>query len=112
MVNANRLRVIGTIVLVCGLAGAYLFYWRETRSAVPTIDELLPGYSEKRARQTAIVMGSFVVTLLGWDALKEPRTQALLMAGASVLVAFGCFHIASLLDQPADESHAPRPREG
>jgi hypothetical protein len=113
MVNANRLRVIGTIVLVCGLAGAYLFYWRETRSAVPTIDDLLPGYSEKRARQTAIVMGNLVVTLLGWaDALKEPSTQALIMAGASVLVAFGCFRIASLLDQPADESHAPRPREG
>ena len=101
--NANRLRVIGTIVLVCGLAGAYLFYWRETRSSVPTIDELLPGYSEKRARQTAIVMGSLVVTLLGWaDALKEPTTQAVIMAATSVLVAFGCFRVASLLDRPGD----------
>ena len=111
MVNARRLRVIGTIALVCGLAGAYLFYRAETRSAIPTIDELLPGYSEKLARQTAIVMGSFVVTLLGWaDVLQEPSTQALIMAGASVLVAFGCFRIASSMDQPTDESPGPRPR--
>jgi hypothetical protein len=112
-VNANRLRVIGTIVLVFGLAGAYLFYWTETRSSTPTIDELLPGYSAKRARQTAIVMGSFVVTLLGWaDALKEPSTQALIMAGISVLVALICFRVASLLDRPDDGQHAPRPRDG
>jgi hypothetical protein len=112
-VNANRFRVIGAIVLVCGLAGAYLFYRLTTRSAIPTIDELLPGYSERRARQTAIVMGSFVVTLLGWaDALKEPSTQALIISGASVLAAIGCFRIASLWDRPADESQTPRTREG
>jgi hypothetical protein len=111
-VTANRLRVIGIVVLVCGLAGAYLFSWWATRSSVPTIDELLPGYSEKRARQTAIVMGSFVVMLLGWaDALKEPGTQALIIAGASALVAFGCFRIASLLDQPGAERAGRPPGE-
>ena len=61
----------------------------------------MPGYSERKARQTAIIMGGFVVTLLGWaDALKEPDTQAFVIAGVSVLVAFGCFRIASLMDRP------------
>jgi hypothetical protein len=65
------------------------------------MDELLPGYSQQRARQTAILMGNLVVTLLGWaDALKDPSAQALMMAGASVLVALGCFRVAWLLDAP------------
>jgi hypothetical protein len=90
-------------VLVCGLAGAYLFY--STRSSTRTIDELLPGYSQQRARQTAILMGSMVATLMEWaDTLKDPRAQALIIGGTSVLVALACFRVASLLDQPeADE---------
>jgi hypothetical protein len=98
---AKRLRLIGGIVLVFGLAGASLFYWRLSRSSAPTMDELMPGYSQQRARQNAIVMGSLVVTLLEWaDALKDPGAQALIMAGVSVLVALGCFRVASLLDPP------------
>jgi hypothetical protein len=101
------------IVLVCGLAGSYLFYRRQALSAVPTMDELMPGYAERRARQNAIVMGTLVVTLLGWaDSLREPGTQALILAGASVVVAFGCFQVASLWERPAAESHASRSREG
>ncbi len=41
------------------------------------MDDLLPGYSERRARQTGILMGSLVVSLLqGAEKLKEPDTQA------------------------------------
>jgi hypothetical protein len=96
---AQRLRVIGTIVLVFGLTGACLFYWTYARSSGPTMDDLLPGYSQQRARQTAILMGSLVVTLLGWvEALKDPGTQAAIIGGVSVLVALGCFRVARLLD--------------
>ena len=92
--------MIGTLVLIAGLAGAALVYWIETRSAGPTLDELMPGYSEHRARQNAIQMGELVVTLLAMaDAMKEPRAQALLIAGASVLVASGCFRVASVMDR-------------
>ena len=46
------------------------------------MDDLLPGYSERRARQTGILMGGFVVYLLqSADKLNEPSTQALLIAG-------------------------------
>lgn len=99
--TARRLRAIGTIVLVAGLVGAALFYWNATRSANPTLDELLPGYSERRARQNAIVMGNLVVTLLELlETMKQPYAQALLIAGTSVLIALCCFRIAPLLDRP------------
>jgi hypothetical protein len=90
-------------MLVAGLTGAWVGYWTATRSSAPTLDELLPGYSQKSARQTGIIMGSFVVTLLGWaDALKDPATQAMVIAAVSVLAALACFRIAWLLDVPDD----------
>jgi hypothetical protein len=90
----------GSIVLIAGLAGAGLFYWKFARSRPPTIDDLLPGYSQKQARQNEILMGGMVVTILGWlDALKDPTAEAMLIAGGSVLVAFICFRVASLLEQ-------------
>jgi hypothetical protein len=102
---ANRLRFIGSGVLVLGLTAAYVFYRVRSQSLEPTLDDLLPGYSERRARQTGIIMGGFVVSLLeGLDRLKEPVTQAWIIAGASVLVALCCFRIAWLMDRPADET--------
>jgi hypothetical protein len=101
---ANRLRFIGSGVLVLGLTAAYVFYRARSQSLAPTMDDLLPGYSERRARQTGILMGTFVVSLLeGADRLKEPATQAWIIAGASVVVALCCFRIAWLMDRPADD---------
>jgi hypothetical protein len=99
---ANRLRFIGSGVLVLGLTAAYVFYRVQSQSPAPTMDDLLPGYSERRARQNGILMGGFVVLLLqGADKLKEPATQALIIAGASVLVALCCFRVAWLMDRTA-----------
>jgi hypothetical protein len=104
---ANRLRFIGSGVLVLGLTAAYLFYRARSQSLAPTIDDLLPGYSERQARQTGILMGGFVVSLLqGADKLKEPATQALIIAGVSVLVALCCFRVAWLMDRTADDEHS------
>jgi hypothetical protein len=100
MMSSGRLRFIGATVLVVGLVSACAFYWNFARSG-PTLDELLPGYSEQKARQNAILMGGMVVTLLGWvDALKDPRAEAAIIAGLSLLAAAGCFWVASLLDVP------------
>lgn len=102
--TANRLRFIGSGVLVLGLTAAYLFYRAQSQSLAPTMDDLLPGYSERRARQTGILMGGFVVSLLqGFDTLKEPATQAVIIAGVSVVVALCCFRVAWLMDRPADD---------
>jgi len=84
---------------VAGVAGAFVYDRVQARSAGPTMDDLMPGYSQARARQVGILIGSLGVTLLGWlDALKEPRLQAELMAGASVGVGVVCFRLASLVD--------------
>ena len=102
---ANRLRFIGSGVLVLGLTAAYLFYRVRSQSLEPTMDDLLPGYSERRARQTGILMGGFVVYLLqSADKLNEPSTQALLIAGLSVIVALCCFRVAWLMGRPADDA--------
>ena len=108
----RRLRVVGAAVLVAGLAGAWIFYRIEARSHAVTLDELLPGDSQRRARQTEILMGSFVVTLLGWvDALKDPTTQAIIIAAVSVLLALGLFRVAWLLERPPAE-RAVHPHDG
>jgi hypothetical protein len=101
---ANRLRFIGSGVLVLGLTAAYLLYRIRSQSAEPTMDELMPGYSERRARQTGIIMGGFVVSLLqGLESLKQPATQALIIAGAAVVAALCCYRIAWLMDRPPDD---------
>jgi hypothetical protein len=101
---ANRLRFVGSGVLVLGLTAAYLFYRVRSQSQTPTMDDLMPGYSERRARQTGILMGGLVVSLLqGAESLRDPLTQAWIIAVVSVLVAVCCFRIAWLMDRPADD---------
>ncbi|HEX3703895.1 MAG TPA: hypothetical protein VHU82_11225 [Vicinamibacterales bacterium] len=106
---SRRLRAIGLAVLVFGLAGAGLFYWIQTRSTAPTMDDLMPGYSSRRSRQIGIMMGTFGMTMMEWlDALKEPRTQAIIIAAVSALVALACFRVARLLDLPDPTPIAPQ----
>jgi hypothetical protein len=52
-------------------------------------------------------MGGFVVSLLqAADRLKEPSTQALIIAGASVLVGLCCFRVAWLMDRTAGDEQS------
>jgi hypothetical protein len=102
---STRARVIGVAVLVAGLVGAAVLYWIGSRRAGPGIDELLPGYSRNRERQVGILMGGFVVTLLEWfDALKDFRVQAAIVAGVAALVAAVCFWMAPLFDRRPSDS--------
>ena len=49
-------------------------------------------------------MGGLVVWLLqAADKLQEPDTQAMIIAGVSVIVALCCFRVAWLMEQPADD---------
>ena len=103
--SANRLRFIGSGVLVLGLTAAYLFYRVQSQSAGPTMDDLMPGYTARRAHATGILMGGFVVWLLEEaEKLQEPATQAMIIAGASVVVALCCFRVAWLMDRPPDDA--------
>jgi hypothetical protein len=109
--QSERLRVIGILVMMLGITSACLFYWIEARSAVPTIDELLPDYSRDRARQIGILMGNFGVMMLEWTAaLNHPAAQAVMIAAVAGLVALGCFRAAWLLDD--DERDRVRANDG
>jgi len=105
---SGRFRAIAVLVLAFGVGGACLFYWVQTRASGPTMDDLMPGYSRKRERQMGIMMGSLGMTMMEWmDALKEPRTQAIIIAAVSVLAALALFRVASLLDRPHDSAAEP-----
>ena len=102
----DRLRTAAFIILTAGIAGAGLLYWLEMRFAGPTMDELMPGYARMDARQMGILFGSTGVFLSeGLENLKRPDVQAIILVVVSVLVAWGCLHIARLLseDEPADD---------
>jgi hypothetical protein len=97
--ESGRLRVIGTIVLVLGIAGAGLFYWIKARPAGPAMDDLLPGYSRSQAREIGALMGHTGVMMIEWqDALARPGTQAILIAAVSALFASYFFRAAWVLD--------------
>ena len=101
---ANRLRFIGSGVLVLGLTAAYLYYRVQSQSVGPTMEDLLPGYTARRARSTGILMGGFVVWLLQEaEKLQEPSTQAMIIACVSVIVALCCFRVAWLMDRPPED---------
>jgi hypothetical protein len=50
-----------------------------------------------------------VYLLQSADKLNEPSTQALLIAGLSVIVALCCFRVAWLMDRPADDVQSTGP---
>jgi len=109
--RARQLRITGLLVLVLGVTGACLFYWIAARAAAPTMDELFPGYSRNRSRQVGILMGSMVVTMMQLlDTLKDPFTEAVIIAVVAALVALIFFRLASVTDQPDPRVGAgPRP---
>jgi hypothetical protein len=107
---SDRVRAIGVAMLVAGGIAACALYWVGSRHAGPGIDELLPGYSRNRERQVGIMVGGFVVTLLEWfDALKDPRVQAAIVAVVAALAALIAFRIAPLFDRPSRGAPAPAP---
>ena len=66
--QAARLRIAGVLILVFAIVVAGIWYWMETRSATPTLEELMPGSNAARARQVGILIGTFGVSLLqGWE---------------------------------------------
>lgn len=101
----QRMRRAGTLVLVVGLLSAGALYWIETRNAQPGIEDLIPGYSRNASRQMGIFYGHAGEMMFAWKQwMAQPANQALLVAGASMLVALACFRIAWL-----DKEHAKEP---
>ena len=95
----KRLKTAGVIVLLLGLAGAGTVYWMGTHPSGPTEDELLPGNARAESRQMEILYGKMGLLISQWsDDLKQPGTQAIIIATVSILIAAGCFYFARLSD--------------
>ena len=107
--QAARLRIAGVLILVFAIVVAGIWYWMETRSATPTLEELMPGSNAARARQVGILIGTFGVSLLqGWEYLQRPGTEAIILVAVAVLGALGCFRVAALLERYSDDPNRSR----
>jgi hypothetical protein len=93
--RAARLRMMGVIVLVLGIAAAGLVYWQGTRSP-DVMDELsMVGFNRAQRRQMGRLYGKMGLALEEFsDDLKQPGTQAKLIGVVSILIAAGCFYFA------------------
>ena len=97
--RARRLRLIGIIALVLGIAGAGILYWLRTRSPDLSDDLSMQGFNRAEQRQMGQLYGKSGLLIDEWaDDLKQPGTQAVVIAGFSAVVFAGCFYFARLLD--------------
>ena len=97
--KTKRLRSVGIIVLSLGLTAAGAVYWIRTHAG-PTDDELLAANARAQSRQMGILYGKMgVLTQELAEDLKQPGTQACLIAAVSVLAALGCFYVARLSEE-------------
>ncbi len=106
--RARRLRMTGIVVLVLGLGGAGVVYWLGTRSADVSDDLSMVGYDKSEQRQMGILYGKQGELIENWtNDLKQPDTQAFIIAAGSMFIASGCFYFARLSDFddiPVDET--------
>ena len=109
MNRSRRLRIAGTLVLLCGIAGASLFYWNETRNAPPSLDDAAAGYTRSRERQMGQMMGTLGVTTTKiMETIETPGAEAILIALSAGLVTALCFRVAKLMDlPPSHPAHWP-----
>lgn len=97
--RARKLRVIGIVVLSLGIAGAGVVYWIGMRSPDVSGDLSMSGYGKPEERQMEMLYGKSGELIEDWsNDLKQPDTQAIIIAGAAIVIAAGCFYFARLLD--------------
>lgn len=100
--RARHFRIAAAAVLVCGFLCAGWVYWRGSKAVDLSNDPSMMGYDKKRQYQMEMYYGRQGLVLDQLiEALKQPKTQALLILAGSVLIAGGCFYVAHLLDVEA-----------
>jgi len=103
--RARRLRIGAGICLLVGLAGAGAVYWLGARAPDYSGDPAMVGFRRAEERQMGQLYGKQGQLIEDFnDSLKQPGTQALLILGAAVVVAAGCFRMARLLEAEAREN--------
>ena len=95
----RRLRLIGALILLVGLAAAATVYWRGTHTPDFSNDPSMIGFDKAARRQIGILYGGFgEFTQDLTDYLKRPGVQATIILLVSAAVAFGCFCFARMLE--------------
>jgi hypothetical protein len=92
----------GIILLVLGLGSAGMVYWLESRAPDHSDDPAMVGFNRSEERQMGILygkQGELIEDLT--NSLKQPGTQAWLIALAAGIVAAGCFYFARILEAEA-----------
>lgn len=103
----GRLRIVGVVVLLLGLGGAGVVYWTGTAPADLSADPATARAYKTGERNIEINFGKMGVMMNDWlEDLKDPATQAVIIAAASMLVAGGCFYFARLQEGEADDPGA------
>jgi len=105
--RVRRYRVTGVVVLLVGIAVAGVVYWRGTRAANLADDLSMTGFNRGEQRQMAILYGTQGELIEKLTAqLKQPGTQAVLIAIAAAIVAAGSFYFARILEDEAMEAES------
>ena len=98
--HGRRLKIIGTAILLFGIAGAGIVYWTGMRDADVSGELSMAGFNKSEERQMAILYGKSGELIEDWsNDLKQPGTQAFIIAAVSIVIASGCFYFARLSEE-------------
>ena len=100
--RARRYRITGIVLLLLGVVSAGVVYWLGSRAPDFSDDPAMVGFNRAEERQMGMLYGKQgkLIEDLTY-ALKQPGTQAFLVAAASAVIAAGCFYFARVLEDEA-----------
>jgi flagellar basal body-associated protein FliL len=99
----SRLRKIGLVVLLLGLAVAGLVYWLGNRSNNNGLEEFQQATTRAETRQMEMLYGTSGGLMEDFvNALKRPGNQAMAILGVTVFIAAGCFYLSRPVREPED----------
>src|SRR5215472_14637727 len=93
----KRWRILGVAVLLLGGVGAGFIYWHGMQTENLRDDPSMLRYNKAEHNQMGVLYGraGYLIDDL-MNGLQEPATQGVIIGLASVLVAAGCFLVATL----------------
>jgi hypothetical protein len=108
--RARRCRIIGVIIVLLGLGGAGVVYWLGSRAMNYSDDPSMVGFDRAEQRQMAMLYGKQGQLIEDLESsLKQPGTQAFLIAAAAAVIALGCFYFARILEDEARQAELDGP---
>jgi hypothetical protein len=97
--RVRRLRWSAAMILVLGLVGAAVVYWVGSRREALPDDPAMVGFDRATQRQMGLLygkQGQLIEDLNNW--VKQPSTQALLVAAGAAVVALVLFQASRVLE--------------